>query len=102
MIQFDRIKKTFTLTTEKTMYQMQIGPVGHLLHLYYGPVTEGCFDYLQLTRDCGFSPNPYDLQEGRGWSLDTQAQEYFDFGQALENLGRVVLPLAQALQKEEL
>jgi adenosylhomocysteine nucleosidase len=33
---------------------------------------------------------------------DTQAQEYFDFGQALENLGRVVLPLAQALQKEEL
>ena len=76
MIEFDRIKKTFTLTTEKTMYQMQIGPVGHLLHLYYGPVTEGCFDYLQLTRDCGFSPNPYDLQEGRGWSLDTQAQEY--------------------------
>ena len=33
---------------------------------------------------------------------DTQSEEYFDFGQALENLGRVVLPLAQALQKEEL
>jgi adenosylhomocysteine nucleosidase len=33
---------------------------------------------------------------------DNQADEYFDFGQALENLGRVVLPLAQALQKEEL
>ena len=30
-----------------------------------------------------------------------QAEEYFDFGQALENLGQVVLPLAQALQKEE-
>ena len=83
MIQFDRIKKTFTLTTEKTMYQMQIGPVGHLLHLYYGPVTEGCFDYLQLTRDCGFSPNPYDLQEGRGWSLDTQAQEYSSPGREI-------------------
>ena len=33
---------------------------------------------------------------------DNQAAEYFDFGQALENLGKVVLPLAQALQKEEL
>ena len=33
---------------------------------------------------------------------DNQVEEYFDFGQALENLGRVVLPLAQALQKEEL
>ena len=29
---------------------------------------------------------------------DHQAEEYFDFGQALEALGRVVLPLAQALQ----
>ena len=33
---------------------------------------------------------------------DRQAEEYFDFGQALENLGQVVLPLALALQKEEL
>ena len=32
---------------------------------------------------------------------DNQAAEYFDFGQALENLGKVVLPLAQALQKED-
>ena len=28
-----------------------------------------------------------------------QAEEYFDFGQALEALGRVVLPLARALQE---
>lgn len=28
---------------------------------------------------------------------DRQAEEYFDFGQALENLGRVVLPLAREL-----
>lgn len=33
---------------------------------------------------------------------DRQAEEYFDFGQALENLGGIVLPLALALQKEEL
>ena len=32
---------------------------------------------------------------------DKQAEEYFDFGQALENLGKVVLPFAQELQKEE-
>jgi len=33
---------------------------------------------------------------------DNQAEEYFDFGRALENLGAVVLPFAEALQKEEL
>ena len=33
---------------------------------------------------------------------ENQAEEYFDFGQALENMGRVVLPLALELQKEEL
>ena len=31
-----------------------------------------------------------------------QADEYFDFGEALEKLGRIVLPLALALEKEEL
>lgn len=31
---------------------------------------------------------------------DRQAEEYFDFGQALENLGRTVLPFAKKLQEE--
>ena len=31
-----------------------------------------------------------------------QTEEYFDFGQALENLGKVLKPLAFALQKEEI
>ena len=31
---------------------------------------------------------------------DNQAEEYFDFGQALENLGAIVLPLAKKLQEE--
>ena len=31
---------------------------------------------------------------------DNQKEEYFDFGQALEALGRVVLPLAQILARE--
>lgn len=30
---------------------------------------------------------------------DNQAQEYFDFGQALENLGKVIRPLAEALSQ---
>ena len=33
---------------------------------------------------------------------DNQAEEYFDFGHALEELGKIVLPFALALQKEEL
>ena len=75
-IVFDSASKTFTLHTKDTTYQMQLGPLGHLLHLYYGPRAEGCFDYLFFPRDVGFSPNPYDLREGRGWSLDTLPQEY--------------------------
>lgn len=31
---------------------------------------------------------------------DNQKEEYFDFGQALENLGRVILPLAERLRGE--
>jgi len=33
---------------------------------------------------------------------DNQAEEYFNFGQALEDLGKVVLPFALKLQKEEI
>ena len=33
---------------------------------------------------------------------ENNTEEYFDFGQALENLGKVLLPFALALQKEEL
>ena len=33
---------------------------------------------------------------------DKQTEEYFDFGKALEAMGKVILPLALELQKEEL
>ena len=75
-IAYHKEKRIFTLTTKNTVYQMQIGPLGYLLHLYYGRRAEGCFDYLHLERDCGFSPNPYEIQDERGWSLDTMPQEY--------------------------
>ncbi|MCR5089980.1 MAG: alpha-galactosidase [Oscillospiraceae bacterium] len=75
-IHFDKSSQTFTLTTENTVYQMQIGPLGYLLHLYYGRRAEGNFGYLHLPWDRGFSPNPYELQTDRGWSLDCVPQEY--------------------------
>ena len=75
-IVFDSNRNTLTLYTRSTAYQMQVAPLGHLLHLYYGPRTEGCFDYLYLSRDVGFSPNPYEMRQDRGWSLDTLPQEY--------------------------
>ena len=79
-IVFDENCQTLTLCTRSAAYQMQIAPLGHLLHLYYGPRAEGCFDYLYLSRDVGFSPNPYELRHDRGWSLDTLPQEYSGSG----------------------
>ncbi len=73
---FDEKNKTLTLHTRSSSYQMQCGPLGYLLHLYYGKRAEGSFDYLYLPRDCGFSPNPHALRDTRGWSLDTLPQEY--------------------------
>lgn len=75
-IHFDPAEGRFALLTRETAYHMQLGPLGHLLHLYYGRRTEGSFARLYPPRDCGFSPNPEGLTEGRGWSLDTQPQEY--------------------------
>ena len=75
-ILFDGTNRTLTLTTKNSSYQMQIASTGHLLHLYYGRRAEGWFDHLYLPHDCGFSPNPYELRNQRGWSLDTLPQEY--------------------------
>ena len=75
-IAFDKISQTWSLHTADTSYQMQIGPLGYLLHLYYGRRVEESTAYLHLPRDCGFSPNPYELQAERSWSLDTMPQEY--------------------------
>ncbi len=75
-IRYDESSQTFTLTTKNTAYQLEIGPLGYLLHLYYGRRAEDCMDYLHLPWDRGFSPNPYELQADRGWSLDSLPQEY--------------------------
>ena len=75
-IEYHAERRTLTLLTKNSAYQMQIGALDYLLHLYYGPRCEDDLDYLHLPRDCGFSPNPHDLTEGRGFSLDTLPQEY--------------------------
>ena len=75
-IVYDAAARTITLHTRESSYQMQVGPLGTLLHTYYGRRAEGNFGALHLQKDVGFSPNPYELAEGRGWSLDTMPQEF--------------------------
>ena len=75
-ILFDQDKRIFTLETDRSSYQMMIGKEDYLIHTYYGRRCSEAFDYLHLERDCGFSPNPYTLSAGRGFSLDTMPQEY--------------------------
>ena len=41
MIKYNAQHKTFTLHTKNTTYQMGVNENGFLLHLYYGPRTEG-------------------------------------------------------------
>ena len=75
-IVFDSQRNTLTLLTRRTAYQMRVGSLGHLLHLYYGRRVEGSMDYLYQPHDYGFSPSPYELKESRQWSVDVLPQEY--------------------------
>ena len=76
-IRFDEQARTFTLTTRNTTYQMQIGPMEHLLHLYYGRRTAGDrLDYQYRPMDSGFSPNIYEVRRERSYSMDLLPQEY--------------------------
>ena len=72
---FDEKNRLFRLETANTAYQAGISETGHLLHLYYGDKSEDGCDYLYPLQDRGFSPNPYELREGRNWSLDQLPQE---------------------------
>ena len=75
-IVFDETRKTFTLHTNDSTYQMQVDPFGFLLHLYYGRKTDGCMDYLLTYADRGFSGNPYDVGSDRTYSMDVLPQEF--------------------------
>ena len=76
-IQFDRTKRTLTLHTRQTTYQMQVSDTGHVLHLYYGRRLDGvCLDYLHILTDCGFSPNSYENRLRREITPDILPLEY--------------------------
>ncbi|MBQ7004344.1 MAG: alpha-galactosidase [Oscillospiraceae bacterium] len=69
--------KTLTLYTAHTTYQMQIGGLGHLKHLYYGRrVENACMEGLYPPINHGFSPDYYDFRMERGISPDMLPQEY--------------------------
>lgn len=69
--------KTFTLNTRNSSYQMKIGHLDHLIHLYYGPsVCDADLTYQIKQYDRGFSGNPYESRNARKFSLDAQPQEF--------------------------
>lgn len=73
---YDEHKRSFSLHTKKSTYQMQISPFGHLLHLYYGRKIHSTTEYLLTYRDRGFSGNPYDTGLDRTYSMDSLPQEF--------------------------
>ena len=77
-IRFEEKTSSFTLHTQHTTYQMQLDPMGHLLHLYYGrKVGDASNFYLYPAADHGFSPDYHELQDVRGsYSPDVLCQEY--------------------------
>ena len=64
-------KRIFNLHTVHTTYQMQVDPLGYLLHLYYGAKTNSPMDYVLTYADRGFSGNQHftKLKEDRRRAL---------------------------------
>ena len=76
-ITFDSTCRTFTLHTRNTSYQMKVGNLDYLNHLYYGPALgDADLSYQIMQYDRGFSGNPYDSRYERTFSLDAQPQEF--------------------------
>ncbi|MBP3899148.1 MAG: alpha-galactosidase [Mogibacterium sp.] len=74
---FNKEKKTFSLHTAKTTYQLKIGNLDYVNHLYYGAtIRDDDLSYLIRRYDRGFSGNPYDSLKERTFSLDAQPQEF--------------------------
>ncbi|MBQ7593042.1 MAG: alpha-galactosidase [Synergistaceae bacterium] len=75
-INYNADDKTFTLHTKNSTYQFQVDKLGFLLHLYYGPKSQGVMDWVLTFADRGFSGSPYDAGEDRTYSLDYLPQEF--------------------------
>lgn len=76
-ISFQKDTMVFTLHTKTSMYQMQVGQYGTLLHLYYGvDLGDAWVTHGIVNLDRGFSGNPYEADRDRTFSLDVLPQEY--------------------------
>ncbi len=76
-ISFHEETNVFTLHTKTSMYQMQVGRYGTLLHLYYGAdLGDAQVIHSIVNLDRGFSGNPYEADRDRKFSLDVLPQEY--------------------------
>ena len=69
-------KGFFSLRTLNTEYQLQADKYGVLRHLWYGEKVGTDMSYLLDYPDVGFSGNPYDAENDRTYSLNTQPLEY--------------------------
>lgn len=80
-INYNDIRKTFTLQTKNSSYQLKIGEFGFVFHTYYGKkINDYDMSYLIQKVNVSFSGNPYDAGADRCFSLDTLPQEYSCFG----------------------
>ena len=76
-IVYNAKKKSFSLNTAGATYQIKVGNLGYVKHLYYGaPIRDEDMSYLIRRYDRGFSGNPYDSLKERTFSLDAQPQEF--------------------------
>ena len=76
-IVYNEQKQTFSLHTARTTYQLKIGNLNYVNHLYYGAtIRDEDLSYLIRRYDRGFSGNPYDSLQERTFSLDAQPQEF--------------------------
>ncbi|MGL5258950.1 MAG: alpha-galactosidase [Lachnospiraceae bacterium] len=74
-------KKIFNLETKDSTYQIKVNELGFVLHTYYGKkIKNQDMSYQIIEMDRGFSGNPYEVRENRGYSLDTLPQEYSSHG----------------------
>lgn len=78
---YNEERKTITLHTAHTTYQMHIAPHNFLQHTYYGKrIDDEDMSYLILNYDRACSGNPDDVFPSRHISFDTMPQEYPGYG----------------------
>lgn len=76
-IVYNERQRTLSLHTAGRTYQLKIGNLNYVNHLYYGAtMRDEDLSYLIKRYDRGFSGNPYDSLAERTFSLDAQPQEY--------------------------